>query len=196
VPSAILCADAPGGSVTTFWSIHSAIIWPWFSTRQKTQIAQLHRLALSGEWRDETPSLGRALLWISGLTWPVRAPLLCAWALRRNGAGSRRLFQRYLDLLWLALRHNLPPTSYYVFRLFESAEVRRRAASYLHGFELQPLFVYVNGARRVPEVDDKDRFYQSFRDRGVPTCPPVVTFRRGEPEWSNRSTTRTRRSRH
>lgn len=158
---------------------HSTLRWPWL-WRTDSAVSLLHRVALESEWRTSDPC-ARLLLWISGLTWPVRAVLLVAAAVTRYRNFAIGSWQRqFWRVLWTAIRHNVPPQSYYRFRMFAAGDPE----AYLHGHEVNGIFERLNGSLRVDTVDDKVEFARACRFRGLPAAAVIASFWDGRlDEW-------------
>jgi len=160
---------------------HSAVQWPWFSSRGSSPTACLHRIAMAAEWRN-ADLIDRLFLWLSGLSWPLRSLLLCASAVWRKGAAvasSRNRLLQMLDLIRLANRYNMPVNCYYRYRFF--AKTPSRPELYLFPHHVR-LFDLLYEDLKIGILDDKGRFEQECRRLGLPVAPVIAVFRDGHRE--------------
>jgi Sugar-transfer associated ATP-grasp len=167
----------------------SAWVPPWSGLRRTTRPAEhLRRLAAEVVWTQLDSRSDRLFLAAASALWPIRSVGLAVAAVRRTGPYVARTYgvsrwRQGRDVVWLANRLNLAPSTYYQFRLWHDPG-HALAPLYLQGMDVAILLKYVNDGLDVGVIDDKIRFYRACLDQGIATAPIVATFggRAGE-EW-------------
>lgn len=115
------------------------------------------------------------------LGWPFGAfstALLLRAHMRKRGQtpnGARVLF----DMYWLAVRHNIPPLEYALYRFNEPAR-RKDMQQYVYWNDL-PGLAALNSRLGADnrDVQDKDRFAEICAAHGFPHVPTLAVFDRG-----------------
>jgi hypothetical protein len=162
------------------------IALPWFSFGLD-EMGRLHRDILSFLKTVAPSKSQRIALAFSVAAWPARTLVAgLMYACRFGGAVSRahgvtRRFQ-LRRMLWLAIRHNIAPLSFYRFRLWDESH-RGRALHFIQDYELAVLQLWLNRGRDTRPVEDKVALFEKCRAHGLPTAPIVATFRTGEEHW-------------
>ncbi|MFA9478367.1 sugar-transfer associated ATP-grasp domain-containing protein [Phycisphaerales bacterium AB-hyl4] len=157
---------------------HPKVTMPWTAYRwRQDECSQLRRLADQLYLRRR-----RFARLAAGVAWP-----LAAWRLAWQGAYSEagefaRLrgggppWRQVLAMMWLAVRYNIVPETYYHFR-FYLPERRRDVLKYIHHHDICVLFPHV----RLPgagELGDKRKFWTTCRAKGLPSVP-IFAFAEG-----------------
>ena len=162
------------------------VMLPWFvSARGDDEVARLHRLAMAFHWRNVWSPLTTVCIAAATAWWPFQFIGGAATNWRRFSSG---ISQRYgvsrwrqcVGLLSQGLRANVPPVSYYRYRLFEPSNAGR-AASYLHADEMSMLHPTL--ALDLPSdgpLRDKESFFEHGRRFGLPVVPTIASFSHGE----------------
>jgi hypothetical protein len=158
---------------------------PWFESAGRTDaVSRLHRLAVSFDWGGQRSIVTTACIGLALVRWPFRVVWDAVSLLRRYGAGVKRLRgitlrRQVADMARLALRYNLPPVSYYIFRLFEPANAAR-AHGYLHKDEMSMIYpaLALSAASDLP-LRLKHRFHDIGRQRGLPVIESLALFAEG-----------------
>lgn len=109
--------------------------------------------------------------------------------LKRYGGETKRLtgkghVRQFAELLSLAYSHSIPPTTYYLFRLFDD-EPRRNVSRYIHRFETKTgLFAFLNcnlGDEAAHDLmGNKQAFAQRCIERNLPTPEVYLEVEDGE----------------
>lgn len=125
-------------------------------------------------------------IWIlATLYWPVAVPNLVLERLSGLPAADRPAtafdwVRRACHMMLLALRDNIPPTEYVLYRLHRPDQ-RHRLDSTLFASEPQWLSVWLaqkTGARLL-DIQDKSRFADLCRLHGLPCIPTLAAYRDG-----------------
>ncbi len=164
---------------------------PWFGfMRQATPGARLRAAAYTYiPPRCRWPSLTRLRYLVQ---WPLLA-MLAAWRAQRCwGEDLARLagigrWQQWRESAALAIAHNVPPHTYYLFRLWEP-DRRRLAPLFLYEFESQPLLRGINRHADTGLLKDKERFHAACITLGLPAVRNIASFGAdGREQWPGQS---------
>jgi hypothetical protein len=146
--------------------------WSWdFLLPGSDPMRKVHLTYNRETWRSRRGA-GRRLRAAGRVAlWPVRAVALTRRSTSRYGDGVRRrtgkgIARQALEQMILALRHSMPPDSYYRYGLFDP-DKRRDANQYAHDFQCVPLFF-----ARIP--DGAPRYATSA---GSPRSEPSTALR-------------------
>lgn len=162
---------------------HSALRLPWFSRSSSPDLRRLHDLALAVDWQYAPHLEARIGLWMASLAWPVVSSRHILQQFSKNAAVAARSHgvsrtRQLRDLLYFANRHNIPPSSYYWYRMFEPSKARR-ADAWIHHFEICNLLPALNHDREADRLGDKDRFHDEASRHGLPVAPVIAVFQDG-----------------
>lgn len=145
--------------------------FPFHPSRQPIGNLGMHRLriALRDEQFQRHPYLKRlGAKMVLAMMWPVFAAISATRYGIEHGASPTRV----LDAWYLALRSNVPPLEYFLYRLWEP-ERRSRLDDYLYWTENALALVTLNRAAgqksATSPVDDKLLFYNFCLDHMLPT---------------------------
>ena len=106
--------------------LRSPVCLPWFKMRGKQDtVNRIHRLALEINRSRIRGGMVKGIL-----VWPIVSLLLALYAVYRYGIHVEKRYRISLWLQWkrivyLANVFNLPPQSYYDFRLWNDSNLRR-----------------------------------------------------------------------
>ena len=161
------------------------IALPWFpAVRHDDAIARMQRLAFRFHWQDcwsPTTSMARV---VAAAVWPLRVALDSARELRQQGRAIRSatglsLTRQYLTMLRLAFLENVPPSSFYLYRMFRPQNAGRARQYFCDG---QMSVLYPRLMRNRPTDDPlrlKHLFFEHCRRWGLPTAEAVAVFADG-----------------
>lgn len=161
------------------------VMLPCFaSARGQDDISQLHRLAMAFHWKNAWSPLTSLCVAVAAAWWPFQFAGAAVANWRRHHAGISRLhgvsgWRQGVGILAQGISANVPPASYYRFRLFD-ADNGRRAVSYVHPDEMSVLHPTL--AVDLPSdaaLRDKESFFEHGRSFGLPVVPAIATFAEG-----------------
>jgi len=167
---------------------HSAVHWPWMNSATEPNMAQVHNLALRVDWQFASSKEARLALWVVSLLWPVVSLIHIRRELRANSDFVTKthgvsVWRQSWQMLRFASRYNCPPTSYYMFRLFEP----ERAAwilDYVHHYEICNVLPRLNSSKPTRLLDDKRLFHDEAGRLGLSVPPITAAFVDGQVEGS------------
>jgi hypothetical protein len=113
--------------------------------------------------------------------WPFGAWVAALRTLRQMRQRNQTLhgLRVLLDMYWLALRHNIPPLEYALYR-FNDPNRRKDMHQYVYWNDLPGLTALNAGlGADNRDVQDKDRFARICREHGFPHVETVAVFDRG-----------------
>jgi hypothetical protein len=162
---------------------HSALALPWQADSGVPELDALHRLARELDWVYARTLEARLVLWLASAGWPVWSlgPILSALLSEGPNARAqqgRSLVRQFADLVALANRHNLPPASYYKFRLFGPMR-HRPVRAWINHYEICNLLPFLNEGRDTGVLNDKVSFFERCRALGLPAAPVIAAFDAG-----------------
>ena len=106
------------------------------------------------------------------VAWPLGA-LLNLWDARRwPGPGASK---RVPGALWAAVRHNILPSEYYAYGLWQP-DRRMNVDNYLYTNECARLFKILNRPSRPDPINDKLAFHEMCRAHALPTPAVLAVF--------------------
>lgn len=151
--------------------------FPFAIGRYESPVGRFRALARRARyaWRGR---LVHALLAIAmTLSWPFGA-ISATLRTARDARNAGRAYTRgqWFDMLWLALRHSIPPLEYALYRLDEPAR-REALHDYVYWNDLAGLWA-VNERRGADnrDVQDKDRFAEICARHGFPHVATLAVF--------------------
>ncbi|MGH6822020.1 MAG: sugar-transfer associated ATP-grasp domain-containing protein [Methylocella sp.] len=115
------------------------------------------------------------------LGWPVGACLTARATCARTRPGKGRHETRvFFDMVWLALRHSIPPLEYALYRFNEPA-LRKDLHEYVYWNDL-PGLAALNARLGADnrDVQDKDRFAEICAAHGFPHVQTLAVFEGGK----------------
>ncbi len=124
--------------------------------------------------RDHHPvrrKLGQVLV---SMTW-LPTVLLNLWQERDWLGPWRIVLPRVPGALWTAIRHNILPSEYYMYRLWQ-LDRRMNLDNYLYANESPRLFKVLNRQLQVDPILDKLEFYKLCKVHGIPTPEVLAAF--------------------
>jgi hypothetical protein len=109
------------------------------------------------------------------LAWPLGGLSTCLTICKRHNWGLRR----FADMYWLALRDNIPPVEYALYRFYLPERSRERRC-YLYWTDLPALGICTarRGANNA-DVQNKQRFASLCAQAGFPHAPTLAVFAGG-----------------
>ncbi|MGH6845872.1 MAG: sugar-transfer associated ATP-grasp domain-containing protein, partial [Methylocella sp.] len=162
------------------WIALSQYGFPFSAGPCRTPVARFRALARRTRFA-RNGRLFRTLAHIAmTLCWPVGACLTAraTYARMRGGKGphEKRVF---FDMIWLALRHSIPPLEYALYRFDEPAR-RKEMHEYVYWNDL-PGLAALNARLGADnrDVQDKDRFARICAANGFPHVQTSAVFEAG-----------------
>jgi hypothetical protein len=158
--------------------LRSPVCLPWFKMREKQDsVNRIHRLAL-----EINRSRIRGGMVKGVMVWPIVSLLLALYVVYRYGIWVKRkyglsLWLQWKQIVYLANVYNLPPQSYYDFRLW-------KADQYIVWQEHAAIFDWLNRDADTKALDNKNTFFEFCQSAGIPTPSVVTRFdRSGMEQW-------------
>jgi hypothetical protein len=109
------------------------------------------------------------------LTW-IPAALHSLWQLREWFGPRSAVVRRAPGSLWAAIRHNILPSEYYMYRLWEPNR-KKNIDNYLYSNEAPRLFKLLNRqSQQLDPIPDKLAFYELCKTHGIPTPEVLAIF--------------------
>ncbi len=123
----------------------------------------------------------------SSVTWPLRVPVFAWIKTSRWGPQVKKktgisLGRQFLDQLYVAIRHFVPPSGYYIFSLYSRAN-RSSISKYIYRHEIIELLLFLNNSIDSGVFDDKREFCRECKRLGLPTIPILANFEQGRINW-------------
>ncbi|MEX0924258.1 MAG: sugar-transfer associated ATP-grasp domain-containing protein [Rhodovibrionaceae bacterium] len=152
----------------------------------RTPGQQIHEIYAAMMWRTRGP-LGKALLALRFLTWPVIVPPVACYCTLHNGKAIKRrtglgVLAQFFDQIAVAARHGILPPWYYMFELYRP-ENRSAAGEYLHRFETKANLYRIIKARVEREsgakLNNKLKFSRVCAKAGLPTPEILLYVKKG-----------------
>jgi hypothetical protein len=155
------------------------------SCARRRPMTRLRAVARAAFFDNRSWSVGWILCGVTTLAWPFFAAIETVRGLRATAAADRPKstmgwLQRAGHMMVLALRENVSPAEYVVYRLHLPLR-QRWAGDYLYAGE-ERLCQVLNRRRGAdPEdVQDKARFADICRNHGLPAIPTLAVFENGQ----------------
>jgi hypothetical protein len=124
--------------------------------------------------RDHHPVLRKLAQVLVTMAWPFA--VLINLSLVRQWFGPPEAFlKRVPGALWAAIRHNILPSEYYEYKLWQP-DRRINIDNYLYQTDTPRLFKVLNRRLRVDPIVDKLAFYELCQTHGIPTPEVLAAF--------------------
>ena len=124
--------------------------------------------------RDHHPVRRKLAQVLVTMAWPS-AVLLNLWQVRQWFGPREALLKRVPGALWAAIRHNILPSEYYAYGLWQP-DRRMNIDNYLYSNEAPRLFKVLNRRSEVDPIVDKLAFYELCKTHGIPTPEVLAAF--------------------
>ena len=150
---------------------------PWFwPARPAGQHAMVEarRMVRWHFGRDHHPVRRKLAQVLVTMAWPL-AVLLNLWLVRQWFGPREALLKRVPGALWAAIRHNILPSEYYEYELWQP-DRRMNIDNYLYDNEAARLFKVLNRRSEVDPIVDKLAFYELCKTHGIPTPEVLAAF--------------------
>ncbi len=147
---------------------------------------RIHELYAAQMWRGQS-ALGKLVLALRFLSWPLIVPLAAGFFTLRNGSTIRRrsgrgVLAQFTDQIAVAACHGILPPWYYMFELYRP-ENRAAARQYLHRYETKANLYRIvkaqverqNGAK----LNNKLKFANACKEAGLPVPDTVIHVKDG-----------------
>jgi hypothetical protein len=155
--------------------------FPFSIGRNSSPIGRFRALSRHYRFARQTRLLRAVAAVAMTLAWPLGAfsTALGTLAHIRRGEAQNR-FYVFLDMYWLALRHNIPPIEYALYR-FDKPERRKNLQDYIYSNDLPGLAALNTRLGAVNrDVQDKARFAEICARNGFAHVATLAVFDRGE----------------
>jgi len=137
-------------------------------------LARRTRFARKGQLFRALAHIAMTLGWPVGACFTARA----TYARMKRGKGPHAM-RVFFDMIWLALRHSIPPLEYALYRFNEPAR-RKDLHEYVYWNDLPGLSALNAGlGADNRDVQDKDRFARICAANGFPHVQPLAVFENG-----------------
>ncbi|MEY2879601.1 MAG: hypothetical protein RLZZ15_1981, partial [Verrucomicrobiota bacterium] len=145
------------------------------------EFQQWHNRVVLQDWPEAAKAL---ILAAEALVWPFWSMSLAIRRNRKWGPSVRQLTglgrgRQLIDAVRYAQRHRLHPDDYYQLGFWQHAGA---PAEYLICGQMMHIFRALNRGVDVSCLDDKLRFWEFCRDRGLATPPVLLAFDGGKVE--------------
>jgi hypothetical protein len=124
--------------------------------------------------RDHHPLVRKLAQVLITVAWPF-AVLINLWLVARWFGPPKAFLKRVPGALWAATRHNILPTEYYEYKLWQP-DRRINIDNYLYLEETPRLFKVLNRVSQVDPIVDKLAFYELCQTHGIPTPEILAVF--------------------
>jgi Sugar-transfer associated ATP-grasp len=124
--------------------------------------------------RDHHPVRRKLAQVLVTIAWPP-AVLLNLWQVQDWFRPREAVLKRAPGALWAALRHNILPSEYYAYGLWQS-DRRKNIDNYLYTNEAPRLFKVLNRRLQPDPIVDKLAFYELCKTHGIPTPEVLAAF--------------------
>lgn len=160
------------------------VLLPWFVAPSRDRpVDYLHQLGYRFN-RQDPPTLLLMLFQVYGmLVWPLRCLGESLHLVVKHGGQVQKLHgvsrvQQLKGALYHALRFNIPPASFYKYRLFDPHNAQR-SRDYLHEEQMDILYpTLMHGLPSDVDLREKQRFFEHCRKHNLPTVEIIATFNR------------------
>lgn len=164
--------------------LRSPVCLPWFKMRGKQDtVNRIHRLALEINRSQIRGGMVKGIL-----VWPIVSLLLALYAVYRYGTHVEKrhrisLWLQWKQIVYLANVFNLPPQSYYDFRLWNDSNLTK-ADQYIVWPEHAVMLDWLNSNLDIKTLDNKISFFEFCHSTDTPTPPIIARFdRSGMEQW-------------
>jgi putative polysaccharide biosynthesis protein len=162
--------------VRFFWR-HCRAGFPWFWPARPSgrhAMVEARRMVRWHFGRDHHPVHRRLAQVLVTMTW-FPTVLLSLWQVREWFGPWEAVLTRAPGALWAAIRHNVLPSEYYMYQLWQ-ADHKKNIDNYLYFNESPRLFKVLNRRAQVDPVLDKLAFYELCKTHGIPTPEVLAVF--------------------
>jgi Sugar-transfer associated ATP-grasp len=159
-----------------FWT-HLRAGLPWFWPARPTgqyAMVEARRMVRSDFGRDHHPVSRKLAQVLVTIAWPL-AVFHRLWLVRQWFRPWEALLKRAPGALWAAIRHNILPSEYYEYELWQP-DRRLNIDNYLFGNEAARLFKVLNRRSNVDPIVDKLAFYELCNTLEIPTPEVLAAF--------------------
>jgi Sugar-transfer associated ATP-grasp len=154
--------------------------FPWFWPARppgQQAMVEARRIVRCHYGRDHDPVRRKLAQVFVTIAWPP-AVILNLW-LARRWLGSREAvlltIKRIPGALWTAIRHNVLPSEYYAYGLWQP-DRRMNVDNYLYMNECTRLFKALNRPSQPNPIDDKLAFHEICKAHAIPTPAVLAAF--------------------
>src|SRR5262245_49809074 len=151
--------------------------FPWFWPARpagKHAMVEARRMIRWHFGRDHHPVRRKLAQVLVTIAWPP-AVLLHLWQVWRWRGPREAMLRRVPGAFWAAIRHNILPSEYYDYALWQP-DRRRNIDNYLYANEAPRLFKALNQASEANPIVDKLAFYELCKTHGIPTPEILAAF--------------------
>jgi len=148
---------------------------PWFwPARPPGQHAMVkaRRMVRWHFGRDHGPMRRKLAQVFVTVAWPLGVLLNL---LEARSLFGKEMNKRVSGALWAAFRHNIFPTEYFAYGLWQP-DRRINADNYLYSNECTRLYKVLNRPSEPDPIDDKLQFHEMCRAHGIPTPAILAVF--------------------
>lgn len=169
-------ASVRGQWVRFFWK-HCRAGFPWFwPARPVGQFAMVEarRIVRRQFGADHNPIRRKLAQVLVTMTW-LPAVVHNLWHVREWFGPWEAVLERVPGALWAAIRHNILPSEYYQYQLWQP-DRRTNIDNYLYVNESPRLFKVLNRWSQTDPIVDKLAFYELCKNHGIPTPDVLAVF--------------------
>jgi hypothetical protein len=153
--------------------------FPWFwpaRPRCHHGMVEARRIVRWHFGRDHPPLRRMLAQVLVTIAWPP-AVLVDLWHMRQWLKPGEALpaVKRVPGALWAAIRHNILPSEYYSYGLWQP-DCRKNIDNYLYSNEAPRLFNTLNRPSRPDPIDDKLSFHEMCKAHALPTPEVLAAF--------------------
>src|SRR5262245_55957884 len=162
--------------VQFFWR-HCRGGFPWFWPARppgEHAMVEARRIVRRHFGRDHHPVHRKLAQVLVTITW-LPTVILNLRHVREWFGPWRAVLMQVPGALWAAMRHNILPTEYYQYQLWQP-DRRRNIDNYLYVNESPRLFKLLNRRSQVDPVVDKLAFYELCKSHRIPTPEVLAVF--------------------
>ena len=148
---------------------------PWFwpaHPRGQHAMVRARRLVRWHFGRDHDPMRRKLAQVFVTIAWPLGVLINLTEARTLVGPETSK---RVSGALWAAIRHNIFPTEYFAYGLWQR-DRRMNADNYLYASECTRLFKVLNRPSQPNPIDDKLAFHEMCRTHAIPTPAILAVF--------------------
>ena len=156
-----------------YWRAGLPWFWPARPVGQHAMV-EARRMVRWDFGRDHHPLSRKLAQVLVTMTWPI-AVLQNLWLVRQWFGPREALLKRAPGALWAAIRHNILPSEYYEYELWQP-DRRKNIDNYLFNNEAARLFKVLNQRSEIDPIVDKLAFYELCKTLGIPTPEVLAAF--------------------
>ena len=124
--------------------------------------------------RDHHPVIRKLAQVLVTIAWPL-AVLRNLWLVRQWFGPREAFLKRVPGALWAAIRHNILPSEYYEYKLWQP-DRRKNIDNYLYPTKPRACSRCLTGRHRSDPIVDKLAFYELCKTHGIPTPEVLAAF--------------------